>query len=333
MVGAVIVRGGTVVGEGWHAAYGESHAEVAALAAAGEKARGATVYVTLEPCNHTGQTPPCAPALIAAGVSRVVFAARDPNPVAAGGAEALRSAGVAVDEGIAADEARELNAAFHTRFLRERPFITLKLAMSIDGAIAAASGPGRWLTGPRARRMVHQMRAGHDAIAIGSGTALVDDPKLTVRGVRPPRVAPVRIVFDRRGRLNAGSQLVRTAGKYPTLVVTADPPPASSAALVSQGVGCITASSLAAGLRALRVRGIDSVLCEGGASFAGALLAVGAVDRLVIFQAPVLLGAGALPAFVFPPASAPASLARWRVVGHKRVGEDFMTVYAPDVSS
>ena len=333
MVGAVLVRDGEVVGEGWHAEYGGAHAEVVALEVAGDRARGATAYVTLEPCNHTGHTPPCSTRLIAAGVSRVVFGADDPNPAAWGGSAALRAAGITVDAGLGAAEARALNAVFHTRFSRSRPFVTLKLALSIDGAISDASRNSGWLTGERARRVVHRLRAGHDAIAVGSGTVLADDPLLTVRGVRAPRVAPRRVVFDRRGRVPVTAQLVRTARKWPTLVVTADPPPRHTDALLESGVERLGANSLLDALGALHRLGVDSLLCEGGATVAGSLLSDGLVDRLVIFQAPVVLGAGALQAFAFAPSSVPSPAAgtqsRWRVVEHRQLGDDVMTVYAP----
>lgn len=329
MVGAVLVRNGNIVGEGWHAEYGGPHAEVTALAAAGDAARGATAYVTLEPCNHQGQTPPCVPALIAAGVARVVYAVPDPNPVAGGGAAALQRAGVAVATDLEADAARELNAPFLHRYRSDRPFVTLKFAMSLDGAIADASRHPSWLTGPQARRAVHRLRAAHDAIAVGSGTAIADDPQLTVRGVRRPRVAPLRIVFDRRGRLPPTLRLVRTADRVPTMVVTGTPAPASANTLAGFGVERLDAESLAGALRALKARGVTSLLCEGGATLGSALLADGLVDRLVIFQAPVLLGAGALPAFGFGSEPSALLVHRWRVVERAALGDDTMTTYAP----
>ena len=329
MVGAVLVRNGVVVGEGCHTAHGAPHAEREALAAARERARGSTLYVTLEPCNHVGRTPPCVPALVEAGVVRVLYAAADPNPESRSGGDALQRAGLAVDSGLEAEASRELNAAFHHRFASARPFVTLKLAMSIDGAIADASRRPGWLTGERARRHVHLLRAAHDAIAVGSGTVLTDDPQLTVRGVRKPRVAPTRVVFDRRGRIGAESRLVKTAARVPTLVVTSDPPPAAVTALSANGVEVVPAATLADGLAALRNRGLGSLLCEGGAAFAGALLADGAVDRLVIFRAPVVLGAGALLAFGAAPAAILSAVPRWRLVEQRRIDDDEMSVYAP----
>src|SRR5688500_3271295 len=187
MVGAVVVRGGVVVGEGYHARYGGDHAEVAALRAAGLLARGATVFVTLEPCTHFGKTPPCADALVAAGVSRVVAATRDPSPAARAGADRLRDGGIEVVTGVEERAARELNAPFFHAFGSDRPWVTLKLAVSIDGAITDATRTAGWFTGPESRREVHRLRAGSDAVAVGSGTVIADDPELTVRDFPAPR--------------------------------------------------------------------------------------------------------------------------------------------------
>src|SRR6476661_53335 len=219
MVGAVVVRDGAIVGEGWHNRYGEAHAEVEAIRSAGERARGATMYVTLEPCNHEGHTPPCTDAILAAGIRRVVIAVADPNPVAAGGAERLREAGVTVEVGLGEASARELNAVFFHALASDRPFVRLKLALSLAGAMSDATRRPAWLTGHEARAEVHRLRAGSDAVAVGIGTALADDPQLTVRGFTPPRVAPVRIVFDTSARLPLDSRLVRSARESPVLVV------------------------------------------------------------------------------------------------------------------
>jgi diaminohydroxyphosphoribosylaminopyrimidine deaminase/5-amino-6-(5-phosphoribosylamino)uracil reductase len=328
MVGAVLVRDRAVVGEGWHAEYGGAHAERMMLDAAGALAKGATAYVTLEPCNHHGQTPPCARALIDAGVARVVFAAADPNPESGDGAGALGAAHIEVGGGLRADEARELNAPFHHRFESDRPFVTLKLALSLDSALADASRRPGALTGARARRYVHHLRAGHDAIAVGSGTVLADDPRLTVRGVPRPRVAPARVVFDRRGRVPASARLVRSASQVRTFFVGDDPPASALMRVAASGVELLGARSLEAALRMLRARGINALLCEGGAEIAGALLTHGLVDRLVIFRAPVLLGAGAIPAFGSAPSLAVSAAPRWRIVEQRMFGDDEMIVYA-----
>jgi diaminohydroxyphosphoribosylaminopyrimidine deaminase/5-amino-6-(5-phosphoribosylamino)uracil reductase len=329
MVGAVVVHDDQIVGEGWHAIYGGPHAEVVALHAAGARARGSTLYVTLEPCAHSGKTLPCTDALIRAGVARVVCAVRDPNPVAAGGARQLETAGVDVSVGVEEAHARELNAPFFHAFTSLRPFITLKLATSIDGAIADASGKSQWLTGEDARRYVHRMRAGHDAVAVGAGTALADNPSLTVRSGRPPRVPPARIVFDRRARLPLDSTLVRTAREVPTTVVVADVSSPEARALAEAGVKMIESVDLSHALRTLRSHEVRSILVEGGPELAGALLGADVVDRLVIFQAPIVLGAGARSAFAYVPAHALPDAPRWRVVDRRSIGQDLMTVYAP----
>jgi diaminohydroxyphosphoribosylaminopyrimidine deaminase/5-amino-6-(5-phosphoribosylamino)uracil reductase len=331
MVGAVIVHDGAVVGEGFHAALGAPHAEVMALAVAGTAARGATVYVTLEPCAHTGRTPPCTAALIEAGVARVVYAIADPHPAASGGAALLRAAGVVVEQGVESAAASELCAPFLHRFRSSRPFITLKLATSIDGAIADNTGLPGWFTGPASVRAVHVLRAGHDAIAVGSGTALTDDPLLTVRGVRRPRVAPARVVFDRRGRLDARLRLVRSADRTPTIIVTSPAGAERLAPLESHGVRLIIAGDIVEGLERLREDGVDSLLCEGGAGLAGELLGHGLVDRLVIFQAPILLGQGALAAFGSVPGRALADASRWRVIAHEALGDDLVSTFVPAV--
>ena len=329
MVGAVVVRDGEIVGEGWHAEYGGPHAEVIALDAAGERARGSTMYVTLEPCAHAGKTPPCTDALLRAGVGRVVCAVRDPNPVAAGGAQRLEAAGIEVAFGIEETDARELNAPFFHALTSTRPFVTLKLATSIDGAIADATGKSRWLTGEAARRHVHRLRAGHDAIAVGGGTAIADDPSLTVRAGRRPRVPPARVVFDRRARLPLDSSLVRTARDVRTIIVVGDRSSREAHALAEAGVRVIESNALDEAFRALRSLEIRSLLVEGGAELAGALLAEALVDRMIIFQAPVVLGAGARNAFAYVPAHALPDAARWRVIDRRAIGQDLMTVYAP----
>jgi len=328
MVGAVVVRDGEVVGEGYHERYGGPHAEINALRAAGERARGATVYVTLEPCNHHGKTPPCTEALLAAGVGRVVCAARDPNPPAGGGVERLRAAGVEVVVGVEEEAARELNAPFFHAFTSDRPWVTLKLAISLDGALADASRRPGWLTNAASRREVHHLRANHDAVGVGIGTAVTDDPSLTVRGVPAPRVAPRRVVFDRNARLPFASALVRTARDVPTTVVAERPDMGRATLLREAGVEVLVAPSLDEGLRLLRAGGTRSILVEGGATLAGALLERALVDRLIIFQAPIILGAGALNAFGAAPAVAVGEARRLMVLERRALDDDLITTYS-----
>jgi diaminohydroxyphosphoribosylaminopyrimidine deaminase/5-amino-6-(5-phosphoribosylamino)uracil reductase len=328
MVGAVVVRGDDVVGEGFHAEYGGPHAEVVALRAAGERARGATVYVTLEPCAHHGKTPPCADALIAAGVARVVMAIEDPNPKAQGGAARLRAAGIEVVAGVERESACEINAPFFHAFRSSRPWIVLKLALSADGAIAGPSRTPRWLTGPEARAEVHRLRAGVDAIGVGLGTVLADDPALTARGEPVPRVAPTRVVFDDDARLPLGTTLARTAREVPTVVVARTPDVERATALERLGVRVVSAPAIENGLEILARDGIRALLVEGGAGLAGRLLERALVDRMVIFRTPVVLGAGALGAFAHAPSVNLADAERFRVLETQAFGADTMTVYA-----
>lgn len=328
LVGAVLVQGGRVVGEGYHAAFGREHAEVMALARAGAGAHGSTAYVTLEPCAHHGKTPPCADALIEAGVSRVVVATRDPNPQAAGGIERLRARGIVVEVGLCEQEARDLNADFIFAQHADRPWVTLKLAVSIDAALADYTRKTGWLTGPESRAEVHRLRAQSDAVAVGMGTVLADDPALTVRDAKAPRVAPRRVVFSRAGRLPVTSVLAATARKTPVLVLADQPDPAYEATLHEMGVELVAASTLGEGMRALRSRGIRSLIVEGGAKLASALLRDGLVDRLVVFSAPVLLGDGALPAFAGLTPQLAGEARRLRVVARRTFGNDIMSSYA-----
>jgi len=334
LVGAVVVQDGQIIGEGWHPWYGAPHAEPIALAEAGDAARGATLYVTLEPCSHTGTTPPCTDARLAAGITRVVYAVADPNPQAAGGADRLTEAGVDVTGGVCETEAAELNAAFlHAARGGTRPWVTLKLAVSLDGAIADHTRQPGWITGPRARREVHRLRAGADAIAVGIGTALADDPHLTVRHGQAVRVPPRRVVFDRQARLPADSRLVRTIAEAPlTLIV--NPAPADDAdwarreRLTSLGVELLPASDLSHALVALRRAGVQHLFVEGGAGLAGELVGTNQVDRLIIFQGSVILGAGALPAFAGLGPRSVADAVRLRVLARRAIGDDLMTTYA-----
>jgi diaminohydroxyphosphoribosylaminopyrimidine deaminase / 5-amino-6-(5-phosphoribosylamino)uracil reductase len=327
MVGAVVLRGDETVAEGWHAEFGGPHAELAALHAAGEQARGATLVVTLEPCAHHGKTPPCTDAIRAAGIRRVVAAVRDPDEEARGGVEVLKRAGIETQIGLLADEAAALNAPFlFTRQQTDRPWVALKLATSIDGRIADAGGRSQWISGPEARDHVHWLRAGFDAIAVGGTTALMDNPQLTARGLQP-RKPPVRIVFDRRAMLNLGVSLVQTAREVPTWVVASpEAPVANVSVLEGNGVRVFRPETLSQGLAQLRLAGIQSVLCEGGGALGAKLLAEGLVDRLYWVQSPVWLGESAVPAFPGVPAGPLADAPRWVVVERRPLGSDTLLV-------
>jgi diaminohydroxyphosphoribosylaminopyrimidine deaminase/5-amino-6-(5-phosphoribosylamino)uracil reductase len=321
MVGAVLLRDGAVVGEGWHAEFGGLHAERVALDAAGEAARGATLVVTLEPCAHQGKQPPCAPLVADAGVRRVVFALSDPDPVAAGGAEVLRARGVeTVGLPEFAAEAAAQNAAFvHRATAPGRPWVALKLATSLDGRIADGEGRSRWISGPEAREWAHRLRAGFDAIAVGAETARQDDPALTVRGGVVPRREPLRVVFIRETKLPDDLRLLRE-GERPAVVVRVGRSRDSQAPTPE-----LAAPDLGVALRALHTLGVDSLLVEGGGRLAGALLAEGLVDRLYWVQAPLWLGEG-VPAVAGLPAVALSAATPWRVTERRPLGEDTLLV-------
>jgi diaminohydroxyphosphoribosylaminopyrimidine deaminase/5-amino-6-(5-phosphoribosylamino)uracil reductase len=330
MVGAVVVSEGHAVGEGFHARFGDAHAEVVALREAGAAAKGATLYVNLEPCAHHGKTPPCADAIIRAGVSRVVAAVRDPSREAGGGIDKLRAAGVVVDLSPQEerDAAIELNAPFFHAQTSGRPWVTLKLALSADDRVADPSPDNRWITGAAARAEVHRLRANSDAIAVGIGTVLADDPALTVRDAPAPRVQPRRVVFDSQARIPLEATLVRTARETPTIVMARPGADRSAvAALSDQGVEVVTEQDLDGALAALGSRGVRSLFLEGGARIAGSFLERSLVDRLIIFRSRRILGHG-LGAFDFAPAGFAASLARTRVVDEQPFGDDTMTIYA-----
>jgi len=307
-VGCVLVRDGRVVGRGWTQPGGRPHAETEALRRAGEQARGATAYVTLEPCSHHGKTPPCADALVAAGVVRVVSALRDPDPRVSGrGLARLSEAGVAVESlpahHSAAQAAAEINAGFLMRVGQGRPLVTVKAAATLDGRIATASGESQWITGPRARSLGHRLRADHDAIAVGIGTALADDPMLDCRLPGLEDRSPARVVFDSRLSLPPGSRLAETAARLPVWVVcAADAARDRRAALESRGVRVLPVAADGAGrvdiraaLEGLGEAGVTRLLVEGGGRLIGAFLAADRVDRLAWFAAPKVLGDGARP--------------------------------------
>ncbi|OAN70787.1 riboflavin biosynthesis protein RibD [Jannaschia sp. EhC01] len=302
-VGCVLVRGARVVGRGWTAPGGRPHAEVAALRQAGALAHGACAYVSLEPCNHTGQTGPCAQALIDAGVARVVVACTDPDPrVAGGGIDRMRAAGIEVVTGVRAAEAERAHAGFFSRVRSGRPMVTLKMATSLDGRIATASGESQWITGPEARRRVHSMRARHDAVMVGAGTARADDPALTVRGFgEVPQ--PVRVVVSRRLGVPVASGLGRTAQQVPVwLIHGPDAPETARAAWRDAGARLIEGTledggqlDVAAALQALGAAGLTRVFCEGGGALAASLLAADLVDDLAVFSGGLVIGAEGTP--------------------------------------
>lgn len=330
LVGAVVVAGGAVVGEGHHARFGEDHAEVVALREAGSRAAGATLYVNLEPCVHRGKTPPCEEAIRRAGVREVVIACRDPNPMAAGGVERLESAGVRVRVGPAAEDALRLNAPFLWRVTQDLPFVALKLAVSLDGRIAEAPGVRTAVTGERARAEVHRLRAGFDAVLVGSGTVTTDDPQLTVREVPPPRVPPVRIVVDSGLLLSPESRLAASVDEGPVWVVGVDAADRRRAeVLESAGLRVLRVAShrgqvdLAAGLSALKQAGVGTVLVEGGARLASSLIRAGLVHRLYLLIAPVFFGERGLPAFAGLPRSAPEE---WKISERRNLGADTLIV-------
>lgn len=328
LVGAVVLQADRVVGEGFHAEYGELHAETAALRRAGEAARGATVVVTLEPCNHAGKQPPCTEELIAAGVAEVVAALPDPNPEAGGGAERLRAAGIGVSLGLRAAEAQAQNAAFLHRWREpDRPFVALKLATTLDGRIADQAGRSRWISGDEARDYVHWLRAGFDAIGVGAHTATVDDAALTVRGAVVPRRPPVRVLFSREGDVSPALGMVRSARELPTILVTeSHRPTARIAELEDAGVEVLWTTSLGEGLRLLRRRGIESLLVEGGGRLAGGLLREGLVDRYYWIQSPVWLGESGIPAVAGVPGTTLVEAERWEVVERRALGQDTLLV-------
>ena len=304
-VGCVIVKDGVVVGRGWTQPGGRPHAETEALKRAGKAARGATVYTTLEPCSHHGQTPPCSDALVAARVARVAAAVDDPDPrVAGGGLAALRGAGIAAETGLAADEAREINLGFFTRIAHGRPMATLKLATSLDGRIATRGGDSQWITSPPARQRAHLLRATHDAVMVGIGTALKDDPALTCRLPGMEERRPVRVVMDGAARLPLESKLVSSVRAHPVWVVArGDADIHRVAALERAGVKMLRVTPDAANrpdpARAfgmLGSQGLTRVLVEGGGQLAASLLKAGLVDRLVWFRAPIVLGGDGVPA-------------------------------------
>jgi diaminohydroxyphosphoribosylaminopyrimidine deaminase / 5-amino-6-(5-phosphoribosylamino)uracil reductase len=332
-VGAVIVKDGVIVGRGWTQAGGRPHAEVEALRRAGEAAGGATLYVTLEPCSHFGKSPPCADAIIAAGIARVVSAMEDPNPEVAGAGHArLCAAGIAVDIGVGVEQARRDHAG-HIRRVRDgRPHVMLKLAISADGKAGAAGRRPATITGEAVRERVHLLRAHSDAIMIGIGTALADDPLLTCRLPGMAKDSPVRIAVDSALRLPLGSRLVQSAGEVPLWVVAA--PDASSEteqALQAAGVTVLRSEGadgkldLSAALEAIAARGITRLMVEGGPTLAAALLAADLVDEAYLFHGPAVVGADGVDAL--DPTAAAALARQLKQVASEPVGADRQDYY------
>lgn len=334
-VGCVIVHDGRIVGRGWTQPGGRPHAETVALAQAGEASRGATAYVTLEPCAHHGETPPCAEALIAAGVARVVAPLADSDPRVSGqGFEMLRRHDIAVTTGVMADEAARDHAGFFLRTEQGRPLVTLKLAASLDGRIATATGESRWITGPEARRAVHAMRARHDAVMVGAGTARADDPSLTVRDLGIDR-HPVRVVVSRHLDLPLLSRLARSAAGIPLWLCHGHDADAERMR-AWDGIGarrlpCAVRSGQidpADALRQLGAAGLTRVFCEGGGGLAASLLAADLVDELVLFSAGLAIGAEGAPSIGALGLERLAEAPRFVLRDTGRVGADVVQVWA-----
>ena len=334
-VGAVIVKDGIIVGRGWTQPGGRPHAEIEALRRAGEAARGATLYVTLEPCSHYGKSPPCADAIVAAGLSRVVSALEDPNPEVAGAGHArLRAAGIAVDVGVGAEEARRDHAG-HIRRMRDgRPHVILKLAVSADGKAGAPGRKPLAITGEAARDRVHLLRAQSDAIMVGIGTALADDPMLTCRLPGMEKYSPVRVVLDSALRLPPASRLARSAREVPVWVIAgAEAPRAAEDALLREGVTVLRAAQsdgrldLAAVLKLIAARGVTRLMVEGGPTLAAALLAADLIDEAVLFQSPKVVGTDGVDALDGLPLTALTQSPRLKCVISEPVGADTRLVY------
>lgn len=336
-VGAVVVKDGVIVGRGWTQPGGRPHAEPEALKRAGAAARGATLYVTLEPCSHFGKSPPCADAIIAAGIARVVSAIEDPNPDVAGQGHArLRAAGIAVDVGLCAEDAARDHAGHILRVRERRPFVTLKLAVSADDRIAAAGHRPVAITGEAARTRVHLLRAQSDALLIGIGTALADDPLLTCRLPGMAARSPVRVVLDRALRLPGASRLVHSAREHPLWLMAAETAEAAAAAKLGAAGAHVfhlpvddhrPGLDLAAVLRTSSGQGITRLMVEGGARVASSFLSAGLVDEVWLLRGPNEIGADGIPALDTQPLSAITQSPRWRARATEALGPDTLTVY------
>lgn len=331
-VGCVIVQAGRIVGRGWTQPGGRPHAETMALAQAGDAARGATVYVTLEPCVHHGHTPPCAEGLVAAGVARVVVALYDPDPrVSRKGLALLWNAGIDVKEGVCAGEAHLHHVGFFSRVLAGRPWVTLKMASTLDGRIATSTGESRWITGPVARRAVHALRLRHDAVMVGAATARTDDPDLSVRGIGGTH-QPLRVVFDSRLSLDPASRLGRTALHSPVWMChTAAATPKAVEAWARTGAQLILCDADEKGrvnthdaLHRLAVAGVTRLLCEGGAGLAGSLMEEGLVDDLILFTAGKVIGGDGLNSIAPMGVVQLKNARQFDLVESRKLGEDVM---------
>jgi len=338
-VGCVIVSNGRVVGRGWTQPGGRPHAETEALARAGDGARGATCYTTLEPCAHHGETGPCAEALVEAGIARAVVALEDPDPRVAGrGVSAMEEAGIEVEIGCMEAEARALNAGFLSRVQKGRPHVTLKLASSLDGRIATHSGDSRWITGPLARARGHLMRAIHDAVMVGAASALADDPALTCRLPGMADRSPVRVVIDGRTPLPASHALIAGAGEQPTWIVSTESlgEDGRHDGWRKAGVEVIEVTSeadgrpaLTAALEALAGRGLTRVLVEGGGRLAASLLGARLVDRIEWFRAPGAIGGDGIPALAALGVARADDMPRFERVSSASLGEDVLDTLVP----
>lgn len=332
-VGCVIVQNGRPVGRGWTQPGGRPHAEAMALATAGPAARGATAYVTLEPCAHHGRTPPCATALAEAGIARLVSTIQDPDPRVSGrGFAALRASGVEVDIGHRVPETRAQSAGFLSRIEQARPHLTLKLATTLDGRIATSRGESRWISGPEARRMAHLLRVRHDAILVGAGTARSDDPQLDVRELGLGAASPVRVLADGQLTLPAEAKLVKTARQQPLWILhLAEADPARAEELAAAGATLIACPAGPDGrldpagmLAAIGARGITRVLCEGGGQLAASLIAARLVDRLICVTAGRVIGADGVPGIGAFGLAHLADAPGFSLVAQRRIGEDLM---------
>lgn len=328
VVGCVVVKDGRIIGMGAHLKRGEGHAEVLALNMAGSEAHGATAYVTLEPCSHHGATPPCCERLIAEGITRVVVATVDPNPLVAGrGIQRMREEGIQVEIGVLEQQARALNEIFNKFIVTKRPFVTLKSALTLDGRIATRTGHSRWITGASAREAVHTLRHRHNAIMVGVDTVIADDPELTTR-LSIPGLHPLRIIVDSKLRISESARALNNVA--PTLLLTtelADPTKADrleqlGIELLKCGAGPRVDLSIA--MNSLGKRGISSILLEGGGVLNGAMLEAGLVDKLMLFYAPIIVGGeGAPSAFGFTGPEEMSSALRLRDITMQAFGEDW----------